>query len=242
MKQITFPDSRFYQVDDEFYPSVTSVLAYWPKNPAFYDWLKDVGRNADQIVRQAGIEGTATHEAIEDYLKYGEYQYMGTKHARTYKDVCKFDDFWNQAKPTLLHTEVPSRHDTYKYAGTVDLVLKVGDEVWVVDIKTSNHMHESYYGQLMAYKHAIEDDNDRFADIEKVDRVAILWLKAKTRGPSKKEDIYQGEGWKLVFVEEEEKYWQGFQNAYFFYKLYNPEPKPKIFTLPPELKLKNYEK
>ena len=241
MKQITLPDTRFYQVDDEYYPSVTSVLAYWPKNTAFYDWLKDVGRNADVIMREAGEAGTATHNAIEEYLKTGECEYKGTSYARTYKDVCKFDEFWNMVKPKLLYTEVPSKHDEYKYAGTVDLVLKVGDEVWVIDIKTSNHLHDSYNGQLMAYKKAIEDDQENFKDITKVDRVGVLWLKSKTRGPSKKDDIYQGEGWKLVFVEEEEKYWQGFLYAYFFYKMYNPEPKPKIFTLPPKLQLKKYE-
>lgn len=241
MKQITLPDTRFYQVDDEFYPSVTSVLAYWPKNPAFYEWLKDVGRNADTIMKEAGMKGTASHNAIEEYLKTGKSEYKGPSHARTYQDVNKFDEFWNMAKPKLLYTEVPSRHDVYKYAGTVDLVLQVGEEVWVIDIKTSKNMHESYYGQLTAYKKAIEDDNIRFKDITKVDRVGILWLNASTRGPSKKPDIYQGDGWKLIFVEEEEKYWQGFLNAYFFYKLYNPEPKPKALTLPPTLTLKKYE-
>lgn len=241
MKQITFPDTRFYQVDDEFFPSVTSVLAYWPKNPAFYEWLKDVGRNADNIVREAGMEGTATHLAIEDFLKEGEYQYQGTRSAKVYLDVNKFNEFWEQAKPQLLHSEVSSLHMEYKYAGTVDLILKVGEEVWLIDIKTSNNLHESYYGQLMAYKKAIEDDQDRFKDIPKIHRSGILWLRAKTRSTSKNPDIYQGEGWKLVFVDNEEMYWQGFLNAYFFYKMYNPEPKPKVLTLPESIKLKKYE-
>lgn len=241
MKQITFPDSRFYQVDENFYPSVTSILVFWPKPPAFYQWLKDVGRNADEIMREAGNEGTKTHQIIEDLLTFEPIQYTGHKNARTYLDANKFKQFWDQAKPKLLHTEVGVKHDTYMYAGTVDLLLKVKDEIWLLDIKTSNNIHESYYGQLMAYKKGIEDDTERFKDITKIDKVGILWLKAKTRSISKKPDIYQGEGWKLIFVDEEEKYWQGFLNAYFFYKMYNPEPKPKVLTLPEEIKLEKYD-
>lgn len=241
MKQITFPDSRFYQVDSDFYPSVTSILTYWPKPPAFYKWLKDVGRNADIIMREAGQEGTKTHQIVEDLLTFKEIQYTGPKSSSAYLSAHKFSQFWDQAKPKLLHTEVGAKHDTYQYAGTVDLIVKVKDEIWLLDIKSSNNIHESYYGQLMAYKKAIEDDEETYKHITKIDKVGILWLSAKTRSISKKPDIYQGEGWKLLFVENEELYWQGFLNAYFFYKMYNPEPKPKVLTLPETLKLKKYD-
>ena len=39
-KQITMPDSRYYQRNGDFYPSVTYVLGYYPKGKYFEDWLK----------------------------------------------------------------------------------------------------------------------------------------------------------------------------------------------------------
>ena len=69
-RQITILDSRYYQrSEDLFYPSVTYVLSYFPKDRFFESWIKDVGHNSDIIMRRAGDEGTQVHNAIEDYLK-----------------------------------------------------------------------------------------------------------------------------------------------------------------------------
>ena len=66
-KQVNFLDTRFYKKGEKYYPSVTSVLQYFPKNKFFENWLKDVGHNSDVIVRKAADEGTQVHEAIENY-------------------------------------------------------------------------------------------------------------------------------------------------------------------------------
>jgi len=49
-KQITLPDSRYYQRNGEYYPSITYVLSAYPKGKFFHDWLKKVGYAADHIV------------------------------------------------------------------------------------------------------------------------------------------------------------------------------------------------
>ena len=41
-KQVNVLDSRFYRRNDKYYPSVTSVLNYFPKNQFFHNWIKDV--------------------------------------------------------------------------------------------------------------------------------------------------------------------------------------------------------
>ena len=67
-KRVTIMDNRYYTRNGNFYPSVTSILQFMPKNKFFETWLKDVGHNADIIMRKAGDEGTQVHEAIENYL------------------------------------------------------------------------------------------------------------------------------------------------------------------------------
>ena len=61
--------SRFYSRNGNYYPSVTNILQFMPKNKYFENWLKDVGHNADIIARRAAEEGTQVHDAAERYLK-----------------------------------------------------------------------------------------------------------------------------------------------------------------------------
>ena len=67
-QQITMPDSRYYLRNGEYYPSITYVLQYYPKGKFFEDWLKQVGNNADFIVRKSAEDGTKVHNMIEAYL------------------------------------------------------------------------------------------------------------------------------------------------------------------------------
>jgi hypothetical protein len=70
LKQINFLDRRVYKRDEGvYYPSVTTILQYMPKNKFFDNWLKDVGHNADLILAKAGKEGTQVHEAAEALVK-----------------------------------------------------------------------------------------------------------------------------------------------------------------------------
>jgi hypothetical protein len=64
LEQINFLDRRVYKRSEGvYYPSVTTVLQYMPRNQFFENWLKDVGHNADLIARHAAKEGTQVHEA-----------------------------------------------------------------------------------------------------------------------------------------------------------------------------------
>ena len=70
LKQINFLDRRVYKRGEGvYYPSVTTILQYMPKNKFFETWMKDVGHNADLIMRKAGKEGTQVHEAAEKLVE-----------------------------------------------------------------------------------------------------------------------------------------------------------------------------
>ena len=78
-KQVNFLDNRFYNRNGEYYPSVTSILQYFPKGKFFENWLKDVGHNADIIVRKSADEGTQTHNLIEHYLTGEQLNWLDEK-------------------------------------------------------------------------------------------------------------------------------------------------------------------
>ncbi len=156
LKQINFLDRRVYKRDEgKFYPSVTTILQYMPKNKFFDNWLKDVGHNADLIMRKAGKEGTQVHEAAEALVLGKEVNWMddygNAKYSQlVWEMILKFYDFWSTHKPELISAEEFVYSDEFKYAGTADLLVKMDGETWLLDIKTSNNLHRSYNLQLAA--------------------------------------------------------------------------------------------
>ena len=238
LKQINFLDRRVYKRSEGvYYPSVTTILQYMPKNKFFESWLKDVGHNADLIMRRAGKEGTQVHEAAEALVKGEEISWMDNYGNAKYSQIVwemilKFYDFWSTHKPELISAEDFVWSDEHRYAGTADLVVKMNGETWLLDLKTSNSIHKSYDLQLASYAKALEESKGI-----KIDRTGIIWLKAHTRGPSKQKNVIQGKGWKLLQVDEIDKNFELFKMIYELYKLENPVTEPIYNSYPTKVKL-----
>ena len=194
-KQITLPDSRYYQRNGEYYPSITYVLSYYPKGKFFEDWLKKVGYNADYIVKKAGEEGTQVHEMIEEYLEGKELNFLNsTGHPQYDPNIwqmfLKFVEWWEEYNPTLIETEVHLFSDKLKVAGTCDLVCEIDDELWIIDFKTSNNLQTTYDLQTAIYGECYKECFGK-----KADRYGILWLKSSKRKSAKGK--MQGKGWEM---------------------------------------------
>jgi len=238
LKQINFLDRRVYKRSEGvYYPSVTTILQYMPKNKFFESWLKDVGHNADLIMRRAGKEGTQVHEACEKLVLGEEVSWMDDYGNARYSQIVwemilKFYEFWNTHKPELISTEDFVYSDEYKFAGTADLVVKMDGETWLLDLKTSNSLHKSYDLQLAAYAKALEETKGI-----KIDRTGIIWLKANTRSASKKKGVYQGKGWQIKVIDEIDYNFDLFQTIYKLYSLENPTVQPIYNSYPTTLKI-----
>tara|TARA_R110000796_G_scaffold84972_8_gene184792 strand:+ start:94 stop:864 length:771 start_codon:yes stop_codon:yes gene_type:complete len=193
-KQITLPDSRYYQRNGEYYPSITYVLQYYPKGKFFQDWLKKVGYSADHIVKRAGEEGTQVHEMCEDYLNGKELNFLSNGHPMysplVWQMFLKFVDWWETYNPKLIETEVHLFSDELKVAGTCDMVCEIDGKLWIIDFKTSNHLQTTYDLQTAIYGKCYEECYGK-----KADHYGVLWLKSSKRGP--KSGTMQGKGWEM---------------------------------------------
>jgi len=235
-KQINVLDQRFYRRDGKYYPSVSSILNYFPKNKFFHEWLKDVGHNSEIIASKAAAEGTQVHNAVEEFLNGNEINWIDEQGNAKYslevwKMILKFAEFWNTHKPELIATEYHLFSDNHQYAGTADLIVRINNQIWLLDIKTSNSLHTSYNLQLAAYAVAWNETHN-----DLIERTGILWLKASTRGEGKGDTI-QGKGWQLKVVDGIASNMEMFLKIRDIYDLENPESKPITELLPTSVKI-----
>tara|TARA_R110000851_G_scaffold80375_1_gene176891 strand:+ start:270 stop:1034 length:765 start_codon:yes stop_codon:yes gene_type:complete len=223
-KQITLPDGRYYQRNGDYYPSVTYVLSHYPKGKFFEDWLKKVGYASEHIVKKASAEGTQVHEMIESYLNGEELKFLehGIPMYPTlvWQMFLRFVDWWEEYNPTLIEAEVHLFSDKLRIAGTCDLVCEIGDELWIIDFKTSNNLQTTYDLQTAIYAQCFEECYGK-----KVNRAGVLWLKSSKRGSKK--GAMQGKGWEMYESKRtQEDNLEIYQAVRKLFDLENPNHKP----------------
>jgi hypothetical protein len=196
-KQLTMIDARFYFLGDKFYPSVTTILDAYPKDASFFKWLKEVGNEADTIRDEAGRRGSIVHDLTERYDNGEEVSLLNMDGnikftMREWSMFEKYVEFANRIKPTYLIVEQNYISPELGFAGTIDRLATIDGKNVLLDIKTSNNIHDTYWLQLAAYDKLITTNTEYI-----VDEVAILHLNAKTRTNGGKGSI-QGVGWQLI--------------------------------------------
>lgn len=227
-KQITLPDSRYYRRNGQYYPSVTYVLGYYPKGKHFEEWLKNMGRSADYIVRKAAEDGTKVHEMSESYLNGEEVNFLNQYGTPQYDpDIwlmfLRFVEFWETYNPKLIETEVHLFSDELKVAGTCDLVCEIDGKIWLLDLKTSNHIQTTYEIQTAVYGQCYEECYGK-----KIDNYGILWLKSSKRKLNVEK--MSGKGWEVVLPTRTfEENIDIFKTVRRLFDLENPNDSP-IFT------------
>ena len=197
---------RFYEVDGQAFPSVTTVLGYRPK-PGLEQWRKNVGEEAAKWeMGRAARRGKATHTLIEEYLK-GE--------TPSTRDVLPLGLF-TILKPYLAQIDNVHCLETILYskqltlAGQVDCIAEYNGKLSVIDFKTANkerndEWNKNYYMQCSAYAVMYEE---LFGT--PIDQIVILM--ASEDGASR------------AFIKEKKDYLEDLKTEIqYFYDNYNKE-------------------
>ena len=138
-RQLDFiEDTHTYLVDGEQVESVTQIL-----KKLFPNKYSDI---SPEVLKQASERGTQIHCAIESYCKgFDDY----SPEVKDFKFLQKHYNF------KVVESEIPIILDfgDKTYAGRIDLVLKMDDELSVADIKTTSSLDKDYLGyQLNLYR------------------------------------------------------------------------------------------
>lgn len=98
----------------------------------------------------AATLGTTVHEAVENYV-------MGQQHLPdtvTDRHILQLEAFLEAFKPQIIEAECTVFNRTYNYAGTLDLLLELNDETWIIDVKTGKGVYPEYAMQVAGYANA----------------------------------------------------------------------------------------
>jgi hypothetical protein len=227
--QLTFLDNRFYVSESGgFEPSVTTYLEAYPKNAQFYEWLKKVGDDADEIRDEAGRRGSVVHKLTEDYDNGLEVSLLDQNGYIGYRlsEWAMFEryvEFRSRFETNIIHNELTLVSEAYHMGGTIDRVMQIAGKLYLIDIKTAGAVHPHYWLQLAAYEKMLQEK----LNIQ-VDAVGILWLNAKTRTEGKAGAI-QGKGWQLCIEPTSAlpTYWSRFKACQQLWLAENEDQKPR---------------
>jgi len=161
LKQVEVDGKRFYDVEGELFPSVTTVLSSLSKK-GILEWRERVGEEAaNKITRAATSRGTKVHTMCEDYVA-NKPDYKNNRMPTTI-------ELFNQIKPYLdnnLEEVYAIEGSLYskklKAAGKCDLICRMHGVNCIVDYKTSTKPKteeyiENYFLQETAYAMMVEE-------------------------------------------------------------------------------------
>ena len=150
----TLESGRFYKIDDQWMPSITTVVGNQSKH-GILQWQKRVGfAEAEMVRRAAAWRGTQYHNLVEKYLKNELEEDKESKGLPTY--------LFRSARETLnrignIHAiEAPLYSRTLGVAGRVDCIAEFDNELAIIDFKTTKNLKkeehlEKFFVQEAAY-------------------------------------------------------------------------------------------
>ena len=194
-------DIRFYQVENESYPSVTSVI----------NWDNDFEESTKHIspddMRQYAARGTIIHAQVSRFLKTGEWvDPKDIPELYLYRIILKkgslglsmegydFRKFYEKYKFDTINTECFVCNKTYRYTGRYDIKGVLDGVVTLFDIKTGSSINKANcFKQLSAYA--------KGAGNEDVAQLVVIPLNNTTK-----------QGFSAPAIETDvDKYWPAFQ-------------------------------
>lgn len=142
-------------------PSVTTILSRFKDSGGLLYWANQAGldgKTLDEARMPAATAGTMAHDLVEAYL-HGRGQEIpepaGGDPDVIAKAKAAFQTFlkWKEnTNITIRHTEVSLVSEQHRFGGRLDAVGLQGNQLVLLDWKTSNAVYADYILQLAGYR------------------------------------------------------------------------------------------
>lgn len=193
---------RTYKWSDETFDSVTTIISGGVPKPALKAWGEKMV--ATTAVDKKAVWDSMTKEEAVDWLKrapFRETDKAATKGSDIHEwaeahvlgqpvadprdeiaDTCaQFRQFITDWSPTFEASEVTVYNREHGYAGTLDTLVRLDGQLYLMDYKTGKGVYGEVALQLAAYRHAefmgLPDGTEE--PMPKVDGCAVLHLRPK---------------------------------------------------------------
>jgi len=164
MSKFSLHGTKYINQNGDRVPSVTTIISQhlgWNKN-ALLAWTKRImlgGQDSDKVLSEAGDIGTLLHLLIEGHqqgfdVDTKDYSYNQEKAAM--KAFAGYLQWYEKKKFKSLRNELVLVNEELQVGGTIDCIGKMGDDLVVVDWKTSAYLYPENKIQLSAYCYMYE--------------------------------------------------------------------------------------
>ena len=156
--------TKYINEEGKRVPSVTTIISQhlgWNKQ-ALLGWTKRImlgGQDSDKVLDEASQIGTLLHLLIEAFFRgltidTKDYSYNQEKAAM--KAFAGFMQWHDKVKFKSLRNELVLVNEELQVGGTIDCIGRMGDDLVVVDWKTSRYLYAENKLQLAAYVYMFE--------------------------------------------------------------------------------------
>lgn len=201
--EITFyPDSHRYKVDGKWVSSVTTVLGLIDKSRQLLKWSENLTREYlkgfigaeiesnliesavtqyTQIRDEAGDIGKQIHSWIERFIdskvnNAEPPEITPDMNEAVTNGIMAFINWYSSNKVEFLESERIVYSKKYNYIGTLDVIMRVNDEVVIGDFKSGKGVYAQFWYQLSAYRQAFLEEFPK----GKIDKYMILHFDKET--------------------------------------------------------------
>lgn len=137
-------ETHTYRLDGILIPSVSAIME--PLSRVKYTGI------SESTLKRAANKGTAVHNAIENWLKFG-IEDVSAEHQGYFEG---FKQWKSAVSPEIIGSEIHLCHRLMRYGGTADLLAYIENDLVLVDIKTTYTISDMTCGvQLEAYAQAL---------------------------------------------------------------------------------------
>tara|TARA_Y100000114_G_scaffold31315_2_gene26902 strand:+ start:736 stop:1389 length:654 start_codon:yes stop_codon:yes gene_type:complete len=164
MGKLDLHGQKYILQDGTKAPSVTTIIGQnlgWNKQ-ALINWAKRqtmIGKDADAVLKEAGDIGTLLHLLIEGHQRGFDVDTGDFTRNQTEKALVCFGGYleWvNKTNFKPLASEMVLVDEEQRIGGTIDCVGKIGDDLVVVDWKSSRYLYKEHKIQVAKYINMLE--------------------------------------------------------------------------------------
>lgn len=139
-------------------PSVTTILSRFKDSGGLLYWANQAGldgKTLDEARMPAATAGTMAHDLVEAHINGHELPELQGAPDVVEKARAAFHTFlkWKDSTNiTIRHSEVSLVSERHKFGGRLDAIGLQGNELVLLDWKTSNAVYADYLLQLAGYR------------------------------------------------------------------------------------------